>query len=295
MSEVKNTRISQSLMKAVRAYLDGDGCGEVLREQYINGRLLEITSKAMSHGAYFEYILTGALPKNQQIPQPEYMKTPINANIKAGRPPLFGLKVDDMVDAYRKIHAKKVKVLQYITDMGFKIATDKDGRLLVGRKIVKGRFEGTLDLILEAVREVKLTSGVTLAVGDRVVVDIKYSGMIDDKWSVHGWQWVPIQKRYHGTQAKQYHYLADLPFFFLVVGAGDSDDIKFFHMVMDKDVIERHISEGNMLYERLVALHEDDVLTPRPEFGKCIECPLYDECKHKHTYPHPQTVDLTVD
>lgn len=300
----KVVRISQSLMKAVREYLDGGECGILIREKYIKGRLFDDATKAMKLGTYFEYVLTGALPKGGKVPQPEYMKSKINANIKAKRQPLEGLGIVDMYDPYREAHENAKNVLKMWDYMGLKIAEDSNGKKMCGLHLTKGRFDGVIDVVLEATKVITLTAmtidghvlkekAITLQPGDRINGDIKYSGMRDDKWSVHGWQWVDIQKKYHGTQAKQYKFLIDYPQTFWVVDP-KGNYILFFWCDIDQAAIDAHLEEGNELYKRLQDLEELGELVPRPEYNKCSECPMNAECTYKHTHIHPVIIDLTM-
>lgn len=276
-------------MKAVREYIDGGGCGVMLREQYINGRIFDTASAAMRLGMYFEYILTGAKPKDGKVPEAVYMIS----KIKANKGTTVGLGVADMYEPYRMAHENRDKVLEQWGNMGLEIFDPlKSKGLTAGVRLTKGRYEGTIDVPLVAVRDIEFADGFKLKKGDVIIVDIKYSGLADDKWSVHGWQWTPDQKRYHGTQAKQYHFLTGLPMFFMIVDPGGKY-VKWFRCVIDQAAIQRHIEEGNQLYKRLVDLHTDDVLEPRPEYNKCQACPLLSEgCSHAHWFPHPIEINL---
>lgn len=330
----KVIRISQSLMKSVREYLEGGSCGILLKEKYIKGRLFDDATKSMRLGTYFEYILTGALPKNGKKPEPEYMKSAIiaqaaivkanakaveqnkkivndnvlirqfNAHLKPGKKPkkvkeLKEIKPEkvlsqmDMYEPYREAHVNATRLLMMWNEIGLEIATGKDGQPLVGWKVTKGRFDGVIDVVLRATRDITFANGKTLKEGDLISGDIKYSGLADDKYSVHGWQWTEIQKRYHGTQAKQYGYLTSLPQTFWIVDPGGKY-ILFFWCDINEAAIEQHLAEGNELHKRLIELDELGALEPRPEFNRCEDCPLNSECTYKHTFPHPVKVDLTV-
>lgn len=289
----KSFRISQSMMKAVRAYLDGGDCGLVIKEKYIKGRLFDDASKAMKLGTYFEYILTGSLPKNGKVPQAEYMKSVLNANekiVKNGGVPKE-LTIADMYEPYREAHANKDMVLKMWAEMGLEIAKGKDGKPLSGWTIVKGRFVGTIDVVLRATKDIVFADGFTLKEGDLISADLKYSGLKDDRWSVHGWQWTPEQKRYHGTQAKHYKMLTGLEQTFWIVDP-KGNYVLFFRCVIDEQAIDAHIDEANELYKRLIELDELESLEPRPEVNKCADCVLFSECNFKHTFPHPVAVDL---
>lgn len=277
------TRISQSFIKDYRDYVAGNECGNIIIEKYIEGRLIEDDEPgAKDLGAYFEYIATGALPKSGKIPEPQYMQAPLKKK-KAE-----DLLPEDMLSPYRKAYKSGMQFKQFIADIGLKI-------IEVGRKKTKGRFDGVIDLKCEVI-EVK--PGYTWKVGDKIVIDLKYSGLVGDTVPArnkHGWNWSPAQKEYHGTQAKHYHMITNLPFYFLIFQSNQKEEddpiIKFFYVPVDEHMIERHVIEANELYDKFV--FESTIgFVPRPSYNKCIDCPLRDNCKDKHDVPVPVEVDL---
>jgi hypothetical protein len=285
----KAPRISQSLMKDMRAFIAGIACGVFIKERWINGRLLGDPSDSMQYGIYFEYILTGSLPKDGKVPEPKWM-------LAALKKPVGQRTVEDMMAPYRQAHENKARVEEYWRMMGFEIYNPLNSGPQAGIKKTKGRFDGVFDIVMIATRDVTFASGMKLKKDQIFIVDIKYSGLLEDKWSVHGWQWTPQQKEYHGTQVKQYRFLTDnaLEFFFLIVDPGGKY-VKWFHPVVSDFEIERHVQEGNELYDKLMFLHTEGLLVARPESNKCAACPLFEECEHKHVFPHPIDVDLTIE
>jgi hypothetical protein len=163
--------------------------------------------------------------------------------------------------------------------------------LIAGKKLTKGNREGTIDLVCEATKKVIIKVSNTgdvikLKKDDRIVIDVKYSGLIDQGWKDFGWDLLnnPKQREYHGVQAKQYHYVSSLPFFFLVVSSKNETDIRFFHISISEQAIESHIKEGNDLIDRFE--YEKSIgFQARPEVGKCSECPLKEKCREKATVP----------
>jgi hypothetical protein len=289
-------RITQSLMKDIREYVsDAGSCGIWIRERWINGRQFDDESKAMKLGTFFEYITTGSLPKNGKVPQPEFMKS----EIKKNKGSIEGLGIQQMYEPYREAYENRQKLLDVWAQMGLVIARDKDGKPMSGVKVIKANplggpdHEGTWDVVLEATRDVIFGDGFQLKKGDRIIEDIKYSGMKDDYRTVHGWQWTDKQIKYHGTQGKEYSWLGDMkyPFFFRIVDP-KGNYIVAFRMVISKEAIEAHLAEANYLYEKLMFLNSVDSLEPRPEYNRCLDCPLFNECEHKHTYPHPVKVTI---
>jgi hypothetical protein len=273
----KQFYITQSFMKDVRSFLDGGGCGVLLKSTWLDGIGGIEASASMKLGQYLEYILTGALPKDGHVPVAEYMKS------------AKGTGVSDMLAPYRSAHENREVVLEYWRLMGLEIYVPLNTKPLVGIELTKGRFRGTIDIILIATRDISFEDGFELKKGERICVDLKYSGLGEDKWSVHGWQWTPDQKKYHGTQAKQYHYLTGLPFFFCVVDPGGKY-VKFFRIEFTDTAIQNHIAEGNHLYERFMFLVENELLEARPEVTKCSNCVLFNTCASRHVYPHPVKV-----
>lgn len=281
-------RISQSFIKSMRSYNAGDECGNVVKHIYVDGLPFERHSDAMAEGSYFEFCLTGAIPKNGQIPRPIYMTLALNKKSTAQ------LGVNDMTQDYRRAHFNARKVNSTLSQMGLKIVG-------VQKKLIKGRFDGTLDIIAECVDEIK---GLPWKKGQKIVIDIKYSGLLYDKWEKHGWMWSNIQKEYHGTQARQYHFVSGLPFYFLVIsntnkeintgsGVFEDPDMKLFHVLVDEHMIETHLAEGNTLMDQL-KFEAEVGFEARPSLKICSKCPLKDGCIDKHIFPHVEEVDLTI-
>jgi hypothetical protein len=280
-------KITQSFIKDMRSYLEGSLCGNIIRERWVNNRLLDDPDKepgSMELGTYFEFVLTGAVPKNGKVPLPVYMKS----KVKKGT---VGLGIDDMYTDYRNAHKAAVLTKEYITSFGLKIVK-------AGVKMERNGYEGTIDIICEVV---ELKEGFTWNIGDEIIIDTKYSGLVEDgfkNWkNKHGWNWSPIQAKNHGTQAKHYHYISVLPFFFLVVQALKEEwknlpIVKFFSIPFDDKMIADHVSEGDELFLTFKAYASTVGFTPRPSLSVCTKCPLFSECTDKHTYPRPQVIDL---
>lgn len=285
-------RISQSFICDMRDYLGGDYCGNLLRAKYVDGRLLDDQTDSMNEGSYFEFCVSGAIPKNGKIPQPEYMISALKRN--GGK--IDGLTDKDMYEEYRKAKSDAKKILEYMDRMGLKMVS-------VGKTLTKGRFVGTLDLIVECTKTLSFViqgESYVWEPGQRLIIDLKRSGLLYNRWEKFGWAWSNIQKEFHGTQAKQYHFIGGgLPFLFWVTQPptreGDEPDMKLFMVPITEGMIEDHINEGNKLYDEFVFHVEKMGLVPRPSLKKCLKCVLNETCKDKHDYPHPEIVDLNFD
>lgn len=281
--------INQSFICDMRDYIAGGSCGKIIEAKYIQRRLLEDHSRAMRVGMYFEFCLAGAVPKSGIPPQPEYMPSALKRN----KGSVVGLGHWDMLSPYRKASDDAKVIRGYLDAWGLKIVH-------IGKTLTKGRFRGTIDLIVQCTRNLNFVDhnghSVILKAGDKFVIDLKYSGLLYDRWEKFGWAWSNIQKEFHGTQAKQYHYISDLPFMFWVTKPageeGDTPDCKIFFVPITAEMIENHIAEANQLNEQLEFHATKMGFVARPSMKKCADCVLFDECDSKHTFPHPEVIDL---
>lgn len=283
-------KISQSFMKAMRKYLGGTECGNVIEHQYVHDKLMD-SSEDMKLGQYFEYILgcllmgegKGALPKDGKVPEPNfYAKDQTKYNeYKAANPdkPPLVMAESAMMAPYQLAHKNARRVKDYFDRWGLKV-------LHVGKKYTKGRMAGVIDIVAECTKTITFDSGVKWKKGDKIVIDVKYSGLIDNQWNVNGWAWTPDQKRYHLTQANQYKFISNMDFYFLVVSSKNEFDIRMFYIpTTNEETFDDHISEGNFLMDEFKKLLVVGFIA-RPEVSRCAQCPLKAECKDKHEYPH---------
>jgi hypothetical protein len=269
-------RISQSFIKDAIKYFAGDLCGNIMREKWVNDRLLPLDSEAAALGNFFEYQFTllmtgkGTVPKDGKIPMRE--------ETKAG----------NATAAYSRAEANAIRLQGYFEKMGLKI-------LHAGKKLTKGKFEGTIDLICECQKEIDF-EGIKWEAGNVIVIDLKYSGLIDNRWEQMGWAGLLLpgenaQKDYHGIQAKQYSFVSDLPFYYLIMAPANMEDILLLQVPVSEEMIEDHIKGGNALMEKF-QFEAQIGFEARPEVVRCNCCPLNSECSDKHTFPHPKTVQL---
>lgn len=308
-------KITQSFYKDMLEYIAGGSCGHIMKKKWIDDELIEIDNDNMKLGCYFEYIFTemvtgkGTLPKDKRIPRAEYLVASLKkiATLKVEIPmtqiekttqkltnspthrqaypwddnglgqPILG--VDDMLAPYRLAHANASRLKEYFDLMGIKV-------LKAGRTLVKGNFEGTVDLICEATKDLSFVKA-----GERFVIDLKYSGLLNDKWSPYGWAWTQDQKNHHGIQAKHYSFITlRMPFLFWVVSSNSEEQQIFKVEITDKQ-IEEHINEANYLKSKL-DYYNSIGWVARPEINKCSKCPLNSNCKDKAVTPSVKTIEL---
>ncbi len=274
---IKN--ITQSFMIDMEDYLNGEQCGNILQKRWVEDILIDLDSDAAELGCYFEYRLTllltgkGSLPKDGHVPEPGMYKN--------GK---------QMLEPYERCHRNIDRVKAYLDKMGLNV-------LEAGIKKQRDNFEGTIDLICECTKEIKFEDGSMWNIGDVIIIDLKYSALIDDKWNRLGWAGMlqsgpHVQKDHHGKQAIQYHFVSDeYPFYFLVTSSTNENDISLLHVPVTQEQIERHISHGNWLYKEFEFLAGIG-FEARPSISRCNKCPIREGCADKHTFPHPKTVIL---
>lgn len=272
-------RITQSFIKSVRKYFAGEECGHLVKHQWVDGQLIE-PSAAMKVGTFFEFCLTGALPKDGKIPQPEFMAS--------GK---------DYTVAYRKAKADAAYVKDLIAKKGFEIVK-------AGIPITKGRYEGTIDILARATKDIQV-GDILIKEGEMVVIDLKYSGLLEDRWNDMGWMFTDKQKEHHKTQAVQYHFVSDLKFIYCVTDSSHAErdqetkelitpEVKFFHIPVSQFLVEQHLIEGGDLEEKF-NLEKEIGFVARPSFSKCMDCPLKENCADKITVPEIEVIDINVD
>jgi hypothetical protein len=263
--------VSQSMIKDVKKYVLKKMCGLVLKAKYIDKTWPADAddSPAKKIGRYFEYILTGSIGRSGVAPLAEYKKGALT-NYK--RDPLRNrLTIDKMTKPYQLAHKNAVRVKEYFKLMKIKV-------LEVNVHIQKGLKEGTIDII-------------ALHNGHRIVIDVKYSGLLFEKWDELGWMWTDEQKKFHGTQALQYHSLTGIPFYFLVVSSTNDEDIRFFDIEFDEFSIEQHEAEVEDTRKKM-KFFIDFGFHPVPELVRCLKCPLRTNCKDRVDAPPVQKIRL---
>lgn len=271
-------KISQSFFKDIKSYLAGELCGHIIHHCWILKKLLP-PSAAMHVGTYFEFCLTGALPKDGKPPMPKYNKD------------------GTVASSYRKAKHAAAYVKKILAEMGLKMVK-------TGLTLDYGKFTGTLDIVAEATRELVIDN-VTINAGEQIILDMKYSGLLDDRWSVHGWGMSDVQKAYKKIQAVHYHMIGKkMKFFYWVVDSShaekDADgvmidpEMKVFYIPIDKEMIDQHVLDANFLFEKF----EDEKLfgfSPRPAFNRCNKCALREGCADRMRFPNIETVDVNTD
>ena len=257
-------KISQSLMKEWTDYVlisekkkspkSYKNCGLYVKAKYIDKRdLKEEPSDAMREGIYFEYLATGSLPRTGEVPEPD--KT----------------MKGQLTTAYQRVQSAAELFKSIIKH--FKIKINKTGMVVSTEEMT-----GILDIWAEWD-------------GKPCIIDLKYSGLIDDKWNELGWDTESLPMK-DSLMIQGVHYKIlikdalnlDVPFYYFIFNSKDCTDMKIIEEVVDTDKFEFH--------RQAVANTKASILKeleygfkPFPDFRYCKNCPLFNECEHRAEYP----------
>lgn len=238
------TTISQSDLKSWIAYKQDRECGLLLKER-IFGDVKSEPTEAQALGIWFEYQCTGALPKSKEVPE-----APL---LKSGKLPVAYERMQVQVDRFHKLMAF----------YGFKI-------IEVGKYLEHGVLHGTVDIVAEKD-------------GKICFIDLKTSGLLNDKWSDYGWAEEKIEEKTgHAMQVIHYKALGMLEYgyepdfyFFVFSNTNDYDSI-IYKTDVDAERMEHHIILSKQVLSDMNTEKEWKAL---PSVSKCIECPLRETCK----------------
>jgi hypothetical protein len=199
--------INQSLVKDLVKYQNNDLCGLVFTNKWIYNQYGSGT-KSNHLGHYFEYLCTGALAKGEsEAPRPDFNKK-------------GELSTDFEIAKKQSVFFKEL-----IGKYGIELISAGD------KVLADDKWIGTLDILA---KWESISDYIDFEFGEdnpdkRVIIDLKYSGLLEDKWNEFGWNSDTLAKK-QGTmlQAKHYKFLFwkkygfNPPFLFFVF-----DDLAF--------------------------------------------------------------------
>lgn len=247
-------QITQSLLKQYIKVAKGMACPMRFDALYIAKTHESVPSPAMALGHFFEYEATGQLPRNKEIPKPILLKSGSNA----GQPN----------EEYRKAIAQAKNWKADLVEMGFEII--ETGYFL--KHPMEEDVCGTVDVLAKHPKY-----GLCL-------IDLKYSGLINDKWHELGWA-EPGYKPHHMIQAVHYNYLKRIPFFFAVYSSANDWERKWFFINIDPAETQRHAE--------MIKSTRQDLKTAKfpamPTLAECQKCEV--QCKFRAKSPEIERVD----
>lgn len=284
-------KISQSLLKGLLELRTEGGCGLVFKAKYIDSKFnLFPPSDSQNVGAWFEYMATGSIPKNGTIPKASYMK---KKKDKDGNPFL----AKDYVTMQNHVNTFK-RTMDYY---GFEILrASEDIKTLYPNSVERFGFEvwltGTLDIRARATKDIYTIDEnrnkiLVAKKGQIVIIDLKVSGLLDDKWNLYGWNLDSLDNKVKlVTQPIHYKYIElvktgeEPPFLFMLYSMKNPNDARIIDFRVDESAFSEHeafIDNGikNLMY------YERNGYKPSPSLIECSQCPLRDKCEYKAIAP----------
>lgn len=274
----KTVWISQSLLKDFEKMENGLLCPKQFYYKYVMHQNVENRSSgAMEAGKRFEYLLTGQRDKYNQ--------------------PTFAIKTGKGAVSADETRAKTNAEFAYETlkKHGFEFKrlvsvgeTVDVVKAKTGVTLHTNGMSGTLDLLCKKN-------------GQTCIVDLKYSGLLGDKWNEMGWYWEDEthpnyigNNLYQRTQATHYTLLyllrfgKKLPFYYAVFDsrAGREGNYQIFEMNISDAALILHLRRVDQAAIKLRAMlktakYEDcgkNAFCPVGSFGRCQLCLLASTC-----------------
>ena len=253
-------KISQSLMKSLYAYSQGNKCGTQIYAQYFDSVKFP-SSPAMDLGNYLEYICTGSLARDGS--------TPVAETTKKGEP----------TSKYKIVNEQKNNYDRIVKQYGFKI-------LSIDHHFKSDKYSGIADLVAEKD-------------GQKCIIDVKSTGLIEDKWSDFGWHNDFVYKNDNlMIQAKHYKMLAleewdiyNIPFYFFVFSTTNTTDCKVFKIDCSDETLEQHRINSLGAIDMLERTLEEGFKSI-PNLKDCKACPLAESCDDFIDVPKIQEISI---
>ncbi len=250
------------MVKDLLKYEKGDLCGLVFTNKWIY-KNFGASSLANNLGHFFEYLTTGSLPKGGHIPEEGTTK------------PYYILR--QQAEYFKYLFEKKGIT---IVNNGLDITADD-------------KWIGTLDVLAqwESVfkdEQVYLDPNNT---DFKVIIDLKYSGLLEDKYSEFGWHEnsLPFNEKTL-LQAKHYKFLywkkygVLIPFFFFVFDSKKPKLAKLIHIDIDEFELDQH-EKFLMKAKNYFDAQKEIGFIPKPQYNRCIDCDYENICIFKQDTP----------
>ena len=256
---MEKPRLSQSLLKAYVDYYDDNvrGCGLKIRKQYFE-KLPTPSSDAAKLGIYFEYKATDYIREGDPIPQPKMVYAGTSKEKYAVDYERAAESSDLFKEIVKKHDIEILKIGEYMSHDGCSGISD-----------IRAKWKG-----------------------EECIIDLKYSALIDDKWSEYGWHTESlVYKSKQLLQPIHYKYLInkimgieDIPFYYFVFSSAEPNNIKIIRQEVDESKSQSHIVAINNVLGKI----NKDLqygFKPHPSMLKCSKCPINHKCSDKVSYP----------
>lgn len=257
-----NFNISYSLLSKFNDHKDGALCGYRFEQVNLRKQFEEPQSDLAAAGQWFEFKVTGALPRDGKEPEPQTTKT------------------GKLTALYE--HLSSQAAINFpLVYQGVKI-TEK------GKELIVEDHGFRMKMILDVIAEEGLIQQVR---------DIKTTGNFNE-WQ-GGWAHTvkhPFWSNPHILQAKMYIWAwwklyGEIPdFYFDVFANNNPENFEVFQVIITEESLKIFEEELWMISTELKGKAQVEGFEPLPEFKRCRECKeitnkeglsLYDQCPFK--------------
>jgi len=299
--EIKKVKITQSMMKEFYDYIHGEQCGLVFHEKYIKKNYdLFPPSDAQATGNFFEYMCIGATTKSSKVPQAEKTaKGEFTAPYKRMMTHVQNFKL------FMSTYGIKQIGVQDKWEVGETVLQLKGNNDEIIEYTVDG-LEGTLDLECIAEKDIyanftvkddagkviKVDKQVVIRSGQKFILDIKTTGLLEDKWSPYGWNLDTLHTKDRIIrQPIHYKFLSKLkhgesfPFLFLLFSQTNDYDFRSILFNIDDDAQFEEHKRFIIWTDKGVKYHLKKGFEAKPEFLRCHNCPMKIGCKYFMAVP----------
>ena len=261
--------LSQSLLKDYYDYYSNNACGYYIWQKHFL-KLKTEPSLVQQLGIYFEYMATGYVFKGDEVPTPKMVYQ--------------GSSREDMAKAYKRADLSALLFKKMLTVHNVVIKK-------FGNYMLYNGASGITDI--EAI------------VGGRpAIIDVKYTSLIDDKWSEYGWHTETLAgKKKLMLQPAHYKYLKrkiegieNIDFYYWIFSSQKPHLAKIIKVEMEDEVIDLHEQHYVEKMKRYIDYHFQDPsqLKANPSYLKCNECPFFDVCEKRITVPQVEEVQFST-
>jgi hypothetical protein len=284
--QVIKLNISQSLLKAIYEYAEGRLCGLQFEAQYIK-KIPFPSGGVQKLGNYFEYLCTGALPRDGKIPEPERKKGKIEkVIIKKGKKLKNGKRAKDKIEEkiilgeltapYARMVIQAERFKRTVKAHGIKI-------LKTGLELKYQDKKGVADILAQVD-------------GEEAIIDIKSTGLIGNRFDDMGWDVNALSEKdkimiqpvfYKWLWRKLYG--KDIPFYFTVFSNTNEYDCLFIKVVIDEDrfpQLENVMRNSSKMLDKFI----EEGFKAIPDVKECADCPINKTCKSFTDIPLLQIV-----
>ena len=262
----KIPKLSQSLVKSLFNYMNDKECGLKIEAQYINGENFP-SNEVQELGNYFEFICTGQLPRDGHTPTPNLLKS--------GKP----------TTAYQRMDKQKENFERIMKSYNLEVEQ-------TGFAFTNPKYSGIADIIAldKNIKSKDINK-------QRIIIDLKTSGLINDKWSPYGWADESIEEKWDLLiQAVHYKMLAkyewgieDIPFYFMIFSNKNEVECKIFEINIDEATRMQHFQNLEKV-KKYLDLCIKEGWKAKPELMRCDVCPMNKGCLYQLEVPKIQKV-----